>query len=88
MYSGEDLRNTYVLAKNKVEILAVRRIKFIKNGRWKLAEKMKEQFNTALPTNKDLFDKYMQVLSMYLYSSAFKCNKGRLKSCPSYHWCD
>ena len=53
------MTNTYVVAKNKVEILEVRRIKFIKNGRWKLAEKMRSEFDKAMPTNKQLYENYM-----------------------------
>jgi hypothetical protein len=48
------------LAKNKVEILQVRRIKFVKNGHWKLPLKMQENFNRAMPSSQDLYQSYIE----------------------------
>lgn len=61
------MSHTYVTAKNKVEILEVRRIKFIKNGRWKLVEKMKDEFDRALPSNRKLFNKYVANCILFIF---------------------
>ncbi|CAH1791879.1 unnamed protein product [Owenia fusiformis] len=56
---GEDLTDTYILAKGRVDCLMVPRLIFTKLGKSRLIESLRTSLTEILPKNIEIFDKYI-----------------------------
>ena len=65
--SGENLKDTYFVAKTKVEVLAVPKVNFAKVGKSKTLELMRENLNKYLPSNEVLFKNYFSGMKWRQY---------------------
>ncbi len=66
-FSGEDLENLFIIAKDKVECLTVPRVHFIRGGRSRFLDKLCMDLNNALPTNELAFKQYKSLMQWEKY---------------------
>lgn len=50
--------DTYILSKDRTDILMVPRVQFMKYGRMRTIDQMREDLNTVLPSNDDLYRQF------------------------------
>ena len=64
---GENLENTYLLTKSRMEVIRVPRSQFIKFGRAKMLDRLRDDLNEILPDNTSVFQAYHRSLKWEKY---------------------
>ncbi|XP_053400486.1 uncharacterized protein LOC123556863 [Mercenaria mercenaria] len=79
---GENLRDTYILARGKTELLVINSAQFSIQGKSEQLRRMKRERENTLPSNKSLYEKFQQNRKWFEYRNKLLKDILRQKTLP------
>ena len=64
---GENLEKSYLITKTRVDVIQIPRSQFVKQGKGRVIDRLREDLNELLPDNKTIFNSFVQGMKWECY---------------------